>query len=152
MKAYDLGSALFWLAFSIAVFIHSLRMGIGTLNNPGMGFIAFGASGIMGILALILFLQSLIRNTEGTEVVSPFSGILLSRVIFVLGTIFLYIIFLKPLGYLIATFLLMSTLFLIVGYRQWWQFVPFSALISLVTYYVFFKLFSCPFPPGLLSF
>ena len=152
MRFYDRASALFWLAFSVAVFIQSLRIGIGTLNNPGMGFITFGASGIMGILSIILFFQSLRGTGETEEMVSPFSGLLLSRVFSVLGVIFVYIILLKTLGYLIDTFLLMASLFFITGLRTWWQFIPFSAFTSLVSYYLFFKIFNCPLPQGILSF
>ena len=144
-------SALFWLAFSFGIIYQSLKMGIGTLYNPGMGFIAFGASGIMGILSIILFFQSLMSREED-EVISPFADLLLSRIFSVLGVIFVYIIFLKTLGYLIDTFLLMASLFIIVGHRKWLQLIPFSALISLATYYLFFKIFNCPFPPGFLAF
>ena len=42
MKTYDRRTGLFWLALSISVFIESLRLGIGTLHNPGKGFMAFG--------------------------------------------------------------------------------------------------------------
>lgn len=152
MRFYDRVSALFWLAFSVGIISQSLKMGIGTLHNPGMGFIAFGASGIMGILSMILFFQSLMSREEEDEAISPFADLLLSRIFFVLGVIFVYIIFLKTLGYLIDTFLLMASLFIIVGHRKWLQLIPFSALISLVTYYLFFKIFNCPFPPGLLAF
>ena len=52
MKTLDLASSLFWLFVSIAVFVESLRLGIGTLRSPGMGFMTFAASGILGILSL----------------------------------------------------------------------------------------------------
>ena len=117
-----------------------------------MGFLAFGASGIMGILSIILFFQSLMSSDETEVSVSPFADIMLLRISSVLGVILLYIFFLKPLGYLVDTFLLMSILFIIVGLRKWWQVIPFSAVISIATYFLFYKIFSCPFPPGLLSF
>lgn len=152
MKFYDRLSALFWLAFSVAIFVHSLRIGMGTLYNPGMGFIAFGASGIMGILSIILFFQSMMADNETKVAVSPFADLLLLRISSVLAVILLYIFFLKPLGYLIDTFLLMTSLFIIVGLRRWWQVIPSSALVSLATYYLFYKIFNCPFPSGLFSF
>ena len=42
MKRNDQRSSLFWLLLSIAIVIESLRLGIGTPRNPGMGFMSFG--------------------------------------------------------------------------------------------------------------
>ena len=62
MRAYDRASAIFWFFFSTVVLIQSVRMGVGTLKNPGMGFMACGASGIMALLSLILLVQSSVRK------------------------------------------------------------------------------------------
>ena len=151
MKVYDRGSALFWLFLSAAVFIQSLRMGIGSLRNPGMGFMAFGASGVMGTLSLILFIQSSLRRKEAARV-SLFGGLLLWRVAFVAAAIALYIVLLPTLGYLIDTFLLMACFLVIVGKRHGWLLIAFPGLTAAVTYYVFSKLLNCQFPAGLLGF
>ena len=150
MKVYDRASALFWLLLSAAVFIQSLRMGIGSLRNPGMGFMAFGSSGVMGILSLVLFIQSSLGRKE-TELASPFGSLLLGRVVLVVVAIMLYILLLPILGYLVATFLLMVCFLVVVGKRQWWLLIIFPGLTAVVTYYVFSKLLNCQFPAGLLG-
>jgi putative tricarboxylic transport membrane protein len=153
MRTYDRASAVFWLFFSTTVLIQSFRMGVGTLGNPGMGFMACSASGIMVFLSLILLMQSFIKKKGSEEEsVRPFAGLMLGRVVGFVIAVFLYIIALPSLGYLIATFLLMGCLLMIVGKRNWWLLILFSALSSLVSYYVFAKLFQCPFPAGILSF
>ena len=48
MRALDRATAIFWFFFSTVVLMQSVRMGVGTLMNPGMGFMACGASGITG--------------------------------------------------------------------------------------------------------
>jgi hypothetical protein len=152
MKAYDRASALFWFFFSTVVLIQSIRMGVGSFKNPGMGFMACGASGIMALLSLILLAQSSIREKGAEGSIHPFSGLLLGRVIGFVITVFVYIFLLPNLGYLAATFLLMACLLLIVGRRKWWLLIIFPSLSSLVSYYVFAKLFHCPFPAGILGF
>ncbi len=152
MKAYDRASAFFWLFFSAAVFTQSIRMGVGTLGNPGMGFMACGASGIMVLLSLILLLQSFKRGKDREESAHPFAELLLGRVIGFVMAVLLYILLLPSLGYLVATFLLMACLLMMVGRRNWMLLIIFPALTSLVSYYVFAKLFQCPFPAGILSF
>jgi hypothetical protein len=100
MKVYDQGSSLFWLLSSVFVFIESNRLGIGTLQNPETGFISFGASGILGILSNILFLQSSFRK-EGAKTKSPFQGTLWKRVFLVLIALLLYTKLMPVGGYLI---------------------------------------------------
>jgi putative tricarboxylic transport membrane protein len=153
MRTYDRASAVFWFFLSTVVLVQSIRMGVGTLGNPGMGFMACGASGIMALLSLILLVQSFVKKKGAEEgPVHPFAGLMLRRVVGFVIAVFLYIIVLPPLGYLIATFLLMASLLVIVGRRKWWLLILFPALSSLVSYYVFAKLFHCPFPTGIFSF
>jgi putative tricarboxylic transport membrane protein len=152
MRVYDLTSAVFWFILSAVVLVQSLRMGIGTLGNPGMGFMACGASGIMALLSLILLIQSIVKKKGVEESVHPFSGLFLGRVVGFVIAVLLYIVFLPFFGYLVATFLLMGTLLALVGRRKWWLLIMFPALSSIVSYYIFAKLFKCPFPTGILGF
>jgi hypothetical protein len=151
MRALDRTSSLFWLLVSISVFIESVRLGIGTLNNPGRGFLTFGASGILGILSLILLLRaSLLKEERKREI--PFVGKFWTRVLFVLIILFLYARIMPVMGYLISTFLLMTALFWVLERRKI-VFVLFSSILStLVTYLIFSKWLNCQFPGGLFGF
>jgi hypothetical protein len=151
MKIYDQGSSLFWLLLSIAVFFGSLRLGIGTLRNPGMGFLTFGASGIMGILSLILFVQATLRK-KGFRREPLFAGMLWQRILFVLIVLVLYSWIMPTLGYLISTLLLMTLLFWILERKKIWFVLASSFLSTLITYFVFSKWLNCQFPSGLFGF
>jgi len=151
MKTLDQTSSLFWLLVSIAVFIESLRLGIGTLQNPGMGFLTFSASGILGILSLLLFLQASLRRKE-MKAVPFFAGPLWKRVLLVVMALIVYSKFMPVLGYLISTFLLMITLFWILERRKIRFVFVSSILATLVTYLVFSKWLNCQFPHGLFGF
>jgi hypothetical protein len=150
---YDRGSSLFWLAFSLLVFIESFRLGLGALRNPGMGFITFGASGLLGILSLILLLQTMVRKeksvTGPTE--HPFAGSLWKRVLAVIAALLLYTKVMPVAGYLISTFFLMSFLFWIVRGQKWWWVLVSSFLATLATYYLFSVWLGCQFPRGLFG-
>lgn len=151
MKTFDQTSSLFWLLVSIAVFIESLRLGIGTVQNPGMGFLTFSASGILGILSLILFLQASLRRKE-MKVTPFFAGPLWKRVLLVVMALIVYSKFMPVLGYLISTSLLMITLFWILERRKIRFVFVSSILTTLVTYLVFSKWLNCQFPKGLFGF
>ena len=151
MREYDRGSSLFWLLLSAYVCVASLRMGIGTPRNPGMGFMTFGAGGMLGVLSLILFAASFLRRKSDAPA-QGFSGILWKRILFVLAVMIAYAKFMPDLGYLVSTFLLMCSLFLILKRTQWWWAVGFSLVTTLLTYYIFSMCLNCQFPRGLFGF
>ncbi len=151
MKTLDQTSSLFWLLVSVSVFIESLRLGIGTLHNPGMGFLTFGASGILGILSLILFLQATLRKKD-LKAALFFAGPLWTRILLVVIVLVVYSWLMPVLGYLISTFLLMSFLFLILERKKIVFVFVSSILATIVTYFVFSKWLNCQFPDGLFGF
>jgi hypothetical protein len=153
MMIYDRGSSFFWLLLSIYVCIESLRIGIGTLHNPGIGFFAFCMSGVLGILSLVLFLQTFFK--KGKAKVEPlFSGTLWKRVLLVLIALLIYSKLMDLLGYLISTFSLMAFLFWILepNRMRWflWSLV-ISFLTTIISYYIFSILLNCQFPTGLFG-
>jgi len=148
MKTYDRGSSLFWLCYSVFIVIESLRLGIGKLHAPGTAFMAFGASGLLGILSLILFLQSISKKEE-TQIQPIFAGTLWKKAVLVLIALLIYAEVLPVAGYLISTFFLMSFLFWIVERQKVWRVLILSFLTTLITYYVFSKWLNCQFPEGL---
>jgi len=151
VKALDLTSSLFWLLVSIWVFAESLRIGIGRVHNPGMGFMPLGASGILGILSLVLFLRTSLRKEE-REHKPLFAGAGWRRNVFILIALTVYARVMPILGYLIATFLLMGLLFWVLEKKRVWLVMMASLLATLCTYVVFSKWLNCQFPDGLFGF
>jgi putative tricarboxylic transport membrane protein len=150
MKAYDQGSSLFLLLLSIYVFVESIRLGVGSLNAPGMGLMPLGVSGLSGIISILLFVQASFKK-EAAKREAPFTGIFWKRVLFYIIIVSLYAIFLEDLGYLISTFLLLILLRMNVERPQAWRVLIFSFLVTVITYYVFSKWLKCPLPDGLLG-
>jgi hypothetical protein len=151
MKTLDRTSSLFWLLVSILVFAESLRIGIGTVQNPGMGFMAFGASALLGILSLVLFFQAALRKEGGLH--KPlFAGTLWRRVLFVLLVLTIYARVMPVAGYLLSTFLLMSLLFWVLERGKIGFVLLYALLATLFTHLVFSKWLNCQFPHGLFGF
>jgi putative tricarboxylic transport membrane protein len=151
MRTLDWTSSLFWLLVSLAVFVESIRLGIGTLHNPGRGFITFGASGILGILSIILFLRASLQK-EKVKGEPLFARIMWQRIVFVLIVLALYSWVMPVLGYLISTFVLMTLLFWVLEKKKIGWVLVSSFLSTLVTYLVFSKWLNCQFPNGLFGF
>jgi putative tricarboxylic transport membrane protein len=151
MKTYDRFTGLFWLILSVFVCIHSLRLGIGTVRHPGLGFMAFGTSLLLGLLSVILLLQAFFGEKSGGAS-PPLAGKLWRKVFFVLIALLVYAVILRPIGYLISTLLLMIFLFWVVKGQKWWLVLIYAVLTTLITYYVFSVLLKGQYPEGLLGF
>jgi putative tricarboxylic transport membrane protein len=151
MKTLDLASSFFWLVFSIIVFMGSLHVGIGKLHNPGMGFMTLGASGILGILSLVLFLQALLRK-EDQDHEPLFAGKAWKRVVFVLIVLFLYAWLMPIVGYLISTFIGMALLFGVLEKKRIGMVLLCALLSTLITHLIFSKWLNCEFPVGFLGY
>jgi putative tricarboxylic transport membrane protein len=150
VKLYDQASSLFWLLASISVITESLRLGVGTLHNPGMGFMTFGASGLLAILSLGVFIRaSLQRETVKREPL--FSGGTWRQVLCVLLALSVYSSAMPVLGYLISTFVLMTVLFWLLEKKKPGLVFASALLSTLITYFVFSKWLNCQFPDGLFG-
>lgn len=151
MKSLDLASSFFWLAFSMAAVAGSLRIGVGQLNNPGMGFMPLGASGTLAILSLVLFLKALLRKEDKAH--EPlFAGKAWKRAVFVLIVLFLYARVMPSAGYLVTTFIGMALLFWVLEKKRPGMVLLCAFVSTLVTHLVFSKWLNCQFPAGFLGF
>jgi len=130
----DLTSALFWLAFAIFFSIESLtQLKLGTLHQPGPGFFPFWAGVVLGLLSLILLLNSL-RN----QVSLSLSGLKSWKLLLVAGALLAYLLLLETLGFVTITFLFLFLL-LRLEYKGW-VFSAVSALLGALASYAIFQL------------
>src|SRR5262245_12353041 len=125
----DLTSALFWLAFAIFFSIEGLtQLKLGTLHQPGPGFFPFWAGVVLGLLSLILLLNSL-RKSDTLSL----SGLKSWKLLLVAGALLAYLLLLETLGFLTITFLFLFLL-LRLEYKGW-MFSAASALAGAVAAY-----------------
>src|SRR5512140_1733216 len=94
-KGADLWTGLFLMIFSGAVIHEALDLEVGTPANPGSGFMIFGAAVVLGVLALLQFIKTLLGRTQTEEASDK---VHLWRIIAVVGANVLYIVLLEPVG------------------------------------------------------
>jgi len=139
----ELKSGFFLFAFSLFVLWESLRVGLGTLNKPGSGFLPFCAGVILASLSLMLVYQGWgLRKSQ-----KPLS----LRVILALASLFVYSLVLETLGFMVATFLLVGIFFRLGERRRWWVLLGMSVSVALLTYLIFGVLLQVYFPRGFLG-
>jgi putative tricarboxylic transport membrane protein len=145
----DFWSGLLLMLFSGAVINEAFNLEVGTPRHPGSGFMILGAATVLGILALLQFLKSLLfrqRPGQAPERIHP------RRIISVIAANMIYIFVLESIGYLLSTFGLLCFLFQVYEKRKWGSIAGGAAAISFLTYVVFSRLLQLNLPKGLIRF
>src|SRR5215218_4782707 len=106
-------------------------------GGPGPGVLPLALGVMVAVLAAINAVRPEVERIELPH---------LGRIGVILATLIGYALLLEPLGYILATTLLLGVLFVAFAERRrWWQ--PVSALaVALGTFYVFRVLLQMPLP------
>jgi putative tricarboxylic transport membrane protein len=146
----DRAADLFWLMFGIIVSIASYRLGLGSVREPGTGFLPFGAGMLLAILSLCSLFQDYRKQVHPKEPL--FKNTFWIKVFLVFIALLVYAQLLPHGGYIMCTFLLMFFLFFIVERQKIWKVAFYSLLTVGSTYYVFSKALNLQFPVGPFGF
>ena len=111
-------------------------------GGPGAGVLPTALGVIIAALALASFFRPEVERIQLPQ---------FGRILIILGALAGYALLLDPLGYVIATALLLGVLLIAFAERkQWWQ--PVAAIaISFGTYAIFRLFLSVPLPPDPLE-
>ena len=139
----ELRGGLFFFGLSLLILVESLRLELGTLREPGSGFLSFCAG--LGVFALSLVL--IYRGWRVREPGKPHSH----RVTLALISLFIYSLVLDTIGFVVATFFLAGILFRLGQPRSWWFLIGVSALVTFVSYLIFGYFLRVYFPRGFLG-
>jgi len=147
MKADRYGAILLIALGGLFVY-EGAKLPSGEGGAPGAGFMPFWIGvGLIGLAVPLLirpvvnrrFLDLVPRGAEGRRVGS------------VLAALAIYPLVLKPVGFLLSTFVLF--LFLLQFYRRgpWWLAVVLSLTAVLGSFWLFARFFEMPLPEGVFS-
>ncbi len=152
MKKYNLAAALVLFVFGAAVSFEARKLGIGRVSAPRAGFFPFwlGISLLLssGILVIKFLLSA---EKKPPEDHASRMGMAWRKILFVVTGVLLYAFLLEPLGYLIATCLLMVFLFRASESQRWFSVVSWSVMVSALTYVLFKIWLQVQFPAGFLG-
>jgi len=147
---YDRVGGVIWMALGTALGIGSIKLGLGTLHRPGPGFMPFLAGSLLGLLGLALLLSKTQEGSEKKRGEEISLRKFWEKGVYALIVSFLYILLLEPLGFLIATLLLIFALQKIMGARKWFVPISISFLAVGVSYLIFIVWLRISFPSGVL--
>ena len=152
MDRRDLLGGFFWLGISIFVCFVSMQDGFGTFHSPGPGFLPVLSAVILGASAVILLVTSSMKKMWERKIADLWKGLEWKKVAGVLLCLFLYPLVLPFLGYLLATFGLMSVLLGVMGRSKAWVQEVNALIVTLASYVLFHILLNVRLPKGMLGF
>jgi putative tricarboxylic transport membrane protein len=152
MNAQRLGS-LFWLAIGLISIYGSLLLGLGTLHEPGSGFLSFLAGCFMCIMAVVVLVQSFIQGQEiQAKLASLWEGVNWRRPMIITVLVLGFVLFLEKLGFILSSFLLLFILLKSVEKFSWSKAILIPVLTMGCTYLIFDFFLKATLPKGFLGF
>ncbi len=153
MKSHDLQSGSFLLVLGLIIIEESLRLRIGTLQEPGAGLYPMLTGIAIAGLSLLLLVASLWSGKrEKTSPSAPAKPVRLKKLVLTIGALVVYVFILEALGFLLTTFFLMIFLLWVIE-RMKWKVVLLTASLTAVGCYLLFDVFlQAQMPVGLLRY
>ena len=151
MNAERLGS-VFWLAFGIVSIYGSSLLGLGSMREPGSGFLPFLAGCFICIMAVAVLVNSFIHKQGKAKLASLWEGVSWHRALIITVLVLGFTIFLEKLGFFLSSFLLIFVLLKVVEKFSWKKAILIPALTLGCTYVVFDIFLKATLPRGFLGF
>ncbi|MDZ4164877.1 MAG: tripartite tricarboxylate transporter TctB family protein [Smithellaceae bacterium] len=138
------------LVFSILVIYQSRDLVYAVEFSPGAGFFPFWLGISLLLLSLILLLNSTLIKSRLSEG-NPFPDRqALLRVLCILGSLLISILFFERLGFLIVMVLFIAFLLIFLEKYRWYSGVLISLVMVFAVYGLFKIWLGVPLPPGLI--
>jgi len=149
MGKADRISGAFWFLFSLFISHQSYKLGLGTLRQPGPGFLFFWTGIVIAILSLIVIFASFKNEVRGDSI---FARSNITKLLLALGSLFLYALLIEWLGFLIVTLLLFIFLLKVIEKKKAWFALLVSLTVTIFSYLLFELILQSQLPKGLLEF
>lgn len=147
LRKKDQLSSLFWLAFAAIICVASIRLSLGTLKQPGSGFLPFLGGAVLGLLSLANFLKNLKKAPFQAE--SSPSEVNWRNIILSLAILFAFPLLLDLIGFAPATLLFFVLLLRLIDPQRWAIVFGGSAAATFLFYLVFQFWLKIKFPIGI---
>jgi len=142
----DTWSAVFWIAVGLLVCYGAKRLGLGSVTEPGSGFVFFWSGLILAILSIMLFIDSL----QDVPVTAPeIQRTNWVKVSLVLALFLSYALFLEQLGFVTTTFVFLCFLLRVTGVRNWTRAAAVAGAVALGSFAIFDLWLRIRFPRGM---
>jgi putative tricarboxylic transport membrane protein len=152
MGKADRISGTFWFCFAILVMFESKRLGLGTLHQPGPGFLFFWVNALLAIMSLIVLIRAWVGKKKEGPQPAIFGEQNVKKVIYVMISLFLYALLMEPVGFIPVTLLIFIFLLGIIEKKKWYVTAFASVAVTIAAYLIFETWLQSQLPRGLVGF
>ena len=153
MNKADRFSASVWFIFSLFVSYFSYKLGMGSLRQPGPGFVFFWTAIIVAMLSLAVVVMSFVEKPKKEEKEGHIFRIVgVKKVALVVIALLLYTLFMESAGFIIMTLLLLVFLLRVIEKKTWLLALSVGVTVTTLSYLVFETVLQCQLPKGLLEY
>ena len=152
MNFRDALSSFLWLIISIYLCVESLALGFGAFNKPGPGFVLFWTGAFLGVLSIVLLVDSILKGRGEERISSLWKSMHWGKVILVTALLFMYVILLSRLGYLITAFGFLALVSGVMNRQKMLIPVVAAFIASFLSYLIFCVWLKVQLPKGCFGF
>ena len=145
----ELWSGLVALALSLFVVWSGIDMGMGSITDPGSGYVLVYA-GLLMIVFSAIMLYSAVKD-GGPTFVSLWRDVLWTKPLIVIVLLIAFTLAFETLGFLISTIILLIVLLRVIDPVPWVRAISIAVLVPLTCWYVLVKLLLIQLPAGVFQ-
>ena len=145
----ELWGGLIGLVLSLFVIKSGYDLKLGSINDPGSGYVLF----YTGILMVLFSGATLISAlTEGGSTFrSLWEGVNWTKPLLIIAALVIFALLFERLGFLLSTMLLLLAMLRAIDPVRWTLAVPLAVLVPLASWYVLQKLLLIQLPSGMFG-
>jgi putative tricarboxylic transport membrane protein len=145
----ELWGGLIGLALGIFVIRSGIKLKLGSINDPGSGYVLFYTGILMCLFALTIMFAAVTEG--GPSFASRWEGARWTRPLIVIACLIAFSLALEPLGFLLSAIPLMLLLLRAVDPVRWSLAVPIAVLIPLGAWWVLRHVLLIQLPSGIFG-
>jgi putative tricarboxylic transport membrane protein len=148
MRVGEVTAALFWLAIALGITWSGHDLGLGSLRDPGPGFMFFWVGLVMTVLSAATVIAAA-RTVPGGTADDPWRGTRWWLVPYVIVLLVLYAWAMPVLGFMTTTALFLLILFTTIDRTSWVTPALAAIIFTAVAYIVFHRALGTQLPAGI---
>lgn len=145
----ELWGGLVGLALGIFVIWAGLKLKIGSINDPGSGFVLFYAGLLMCVFAFTIIVSAVTEG--GPSVASLWAGTRWTKPLVVVACLSAFAFLFEPLGFLLSSIPLLLLLLRVIDPVRWTLAVPLAVLVPLGVWFVLKRALLIQLPSGIFG-
>lgn len=151
MSRYDRISTLFLVGVAVVICVESIRLGTGSLSNPGPGLFPFGCGLVLGFAGLIVFGRTFKSAQEAAGGLWDL-GTQWGKMISIIVSLIAYAFLIDLTGFRLLTLIWMGFMCRGIGKMGWKTAIFTSVVTTFFCYLLFENYLTIRFPRGILGF